>query len=83
MTHELIVRLMGNRLFLAPLERPKVHRILDIGSGTGKCKIQLPQLSCYMNCVDQYAQSGRRTGNSLRRRGGEQFKSSFGAEGDA
>ncbi|KAJ0361975.1 hypothetical protein COL154_006486 [Colletotrichum chrysophilum] len=48
MTHELIVRLMGNRLFLAPLERPKVHRILDIGSGTGKYWPKLVQ-SVYEN----------------------------------
>ncbi|KAJ0348794.1 hypothetical protein KNSL1_005199 [Colletotrichum chrysophilum] len=46
MTHELIVRLMGNRLFLAPLERPKVHRILDIGSGTGKCSQKFDFIIC-------------------------------------
>ncbi|KAK6220117.1 UMTA methyltransferase [Colletotrichum tabaci] len=33
MTHALIVRAIGNRLFLAPIETENVHRILDIGTG--------------------------------------------------
>lgn len=38
MAHVLMVRAIGNRLFLAPLEEAKIHRILDIGTGTGICK---------------------------------------------
>ncbi|KAF9880626.1 methyltransferase domain-containing protein [Colletotrichum karsti] len=35
MAHALITRVIGNKLFLAPVEPQKVHRILDIGTGTG------------------------------------------------
>ncbi|KAF4832118.1 Secondary metabolism regulator laeA [Colletotrichum tropicale] len=35
MAHALITRVIGNKLYLAPVETPKVHRILDIGTGTG------------------------------------------------
>ncbi|KAF9872790.1 umta methyltransferase family protein [Colletotrichum karsti] len=41
MAHELIVRLIGSRLFLAPIQRDKVLRILDIGTGTGKWAIEM------------------------------------------
>ena len=29
---------MGNRLFLSPLEKDKVRRAIDLGTGTGSCK---------------------------------------------
>ncbi|KAF6802823.1 umta methyltransferase family protein, partial [Colletotrichum musicola] len=35
LTHALTVRAIGNRLFLAPIEKEKVHKILDVGTGTG------------------------------------------------
>ncbi|KAF6811238.1 methyltransferase [Colletotrichum musicola] len=35
LAHMLMLRAMGERLYLAPLEPGKVHRILDIGTGTG------------------------------------------------
>ncbi|KAE9579594.1 hypothetical protein CGMCC3_g4369 [Colletotrichum fructicola] len=35
MAHALVTRVIGNKLYLAPVETPKVHRILDIGTGTG------------------------------------------------
>lgn len=38
MAHAMMVRAIGNRLFLAPIEKNKVHEILDIGTGTGICK---------------------------------------------
>lgn len=28
---------IGDKLFLAPIEGEKLHRILDIGTGTGIC----------------------------------------------
>lgn len=38
MTHLMNVKAVGNKLFLAPLEEEKVHKILDIGTGTGICE---------------------------------------------
>ncbi|KAK2030142.1 TAM domain methyltransferase [Colletotrichum zoysiae] len=35
MAHALMVKSIGNKLYLAPLEKDKVHRILDVGTGTG------------------------------------------------
>lgn len=38
--HTLIVKLIsyGEKLFLAPVQQEKTHRILDIGTGTGICR---------------------------------------------
>lgn len=38
MVHALMVKTIGNRLYLAPVEKGKVHMILDIGTGTGICE---------------------------------------------
>ena len=35
--NEIMTRAIGG-LYLAPLEKEKIHRILDIGTGTGICK---------------------------------------------
>ncbi len=35
--HDILTRLIGG-LYLAPLDKAKTKRILDIGTGTGVCK---------------------------------------------
>lgn len=35
--HCMMVKGIGENLYLAPLEKDEVHRILDIGTGTGSC----------------------------------------------
>ncbi len=35
--HDILTRLAGG-LYLAPLDKAKTKRILDIGTGTGVCK---------------------------------------------
>ena len=37
---------IGDKLFLAPIEGEKVHRVLDIGTGTGICIRPLLWLLC-------------------------------------
>ena len=37
MTHALIIKGIGDKLFLAPVDTDKMHRVLDIGTGTGIC----------------------------------------------
>ncbi|KAF6821797.1 umta methyltransferase family protein [Colletotrichum plurivorum] len=35
LTHAMVCKAIGDKLYLAPLEKEKVHRILDVGTGTG------------------------------------------------
>ncbi|KAG7042543.1 methyltransferase domain-containing protein [Colletotrichum scovillei] len=39
--HALMVRSIGNRLFLAPLRAETLHRVLDIGTGTGIWSVEM------------------------------------------
>ena len=39
--HGMIYKALGNKLYLAPLEEEKLHRALDLGTGTGICKPQI------------------------------------------
>ncbi|KAF6831012.1 methyltransferase [Colletotrichum musicola] len=38
MAHALMVKTIGDRLYLAPVEKSKAHKILDIGTGTRICE---------------------------------------------
>ncbi|KAF6813359.1 umta methyltransferase family protein [Colletotrichum plurivorum] len=38
LAHAMMVKAIGSKLYLAPLEKEKVHDILDIGTGTGICR---------------------------------------------
>ncbi|TDZ20265.1 Secondary metabolism regulator LAE1 [Colletotrichum orbiculare MAFF 240422] len=41
LSHATAVKLMGNKHYLAPLDKEKVHNILDIGTGTGIWAIEM------------------------------------------
>jgi len=38
MMHMLLQRTLNGKLFLAPVEMDQIHRVLDIGTGTGACE---------------------------------------------
>jgi hypothetical protein len=38
LNHTLMTKVIGNKLYLAPIAEKAVQRILDIGTGTGICK---------------------------------------------
>lgn len=39
--HHMVVLALGKKLFTAPIDKAKTHRVLDIGTGTGICEISL------------------------------------------
>ncbi|KAK1971841.1 methyltransferase domain-containing protein [Colletotrichum sublineola] len=41
--HMLMVKVIGEKLYLAPIDKNKVHRILDIGTGTGVWAMQMAE----------------------------------------
>ncbi|KAL0931976.1 UMTA methyltransferase [Colletotrichum truncatum] len=41
MAHALIVKTIGSRLYLAPIQKDEVRRILDIGTGTGIWAVEM------------------------------------------
>ncbi|UQC73908.1 methyltransferase domain-containing protein [Colletotrichum lupini] len=48
--HALLTRTVGNKLFLAPVDETKMHRVLDVGTGTGAIEIgnKYPNAEVYM-----------------------------------
>ncbi|OLN96145.1 Malonyl-[acyl-carrier protein] O-methyltransferase 1-like protein 3 [Colletotrichum chlorophyti] len=42
--HAMIYKSIGNRLYLAPLEKEKIHSILDVGTGTGIWSMEIGDL---------------------------------------
>ncbi|KAI3544157.1 methyltransferase domain-containing protein [Colletotrichum abscissum] len=41
--HMLMVKTIGDKLYLAPLEKEKINRVLDIGTGTGVWALQVAE----------------------------------------
>lgn len=39
LNHATITKVIGDKLYLAPVDSPRLQRILDIGTGTGICKL--------------------------------------------
>lgn len=39
--HHMVVLALGKKLFTAPIDKAKTHRVLDIGTGTGICETSL------------------------------------------
>jgi ubiquinone/menaquinone biosynthesis C-methylase UbiE len=52
LSHLLMTKAIGDKLFLAPIDMDKTQRVLDIGTGTGICThklgtpISIPQSPC-------------------------------------
>ncbi|TEA18381.1 Secondary metabolism regulator LAE1 [Colletotrichum sidae] len=42
--HSAMVNIIGNKLYLSPLEEEKIHRILDVGTGTGIWAMEMADL---------------------------------------
>ncbi|KAI8232604.1 Secondary metabolism regulator LAE1 [Colletotrichum sp. SAR 10_86] len=41
LAHAMIVKTIGNRLYLAPLQKERIHKMLDIGTGTGIWAVEM------------------------------------------
>lgn len=39
--HHMVVLALGKKLFTAPIDKAKTHRVLDIGTGTGICETSI------------------------------------------
>ncbi|KAK6222972.1 methyltransferase [Colletotrichum tabaci] len=44
LTHAMMLKLLDNRLYQAPLDKDKIHKILDIGTGTGIWAMEMGDL---------------------------------------
>lgn len=42
LSHALMTKAIGDKLFLAPVDTDKLQRVLDIGTGTGICTGSTP-----------------------------------------
>ncbi|KAJ0322786.1 hypothetical protein COL5a_008612 [Colletotrichum fioriniae] len=52
LSHLVIVKTIGNRFFLAPIDIDSTHRILDIGTGTGIWWAEFEDMSVIYGCDD-------------------------------
>ena len=39
LNHATMTKVIGDKLYLAPVDGPRLQRVLDIGTGTGICKL--------------------------------------------
>ncbi|KAH0427968.1 hypothetical protein CcaCcLH18_09327 [Colletotrichum camelliae] len=44
LAHAMIVKTIGNKLYLAPLQKERIHKMLDIGTGTGIWAVEMGDL---------------------------------------
>jgi hypothetical protein len=64
LNHATMTKVIGDKLYLAPVDGPRLQRVLDIGTGTGICKLGV--LAKLDSSTDSFR--GYRNGRDISRR---------------